>query len=120
MAENAGENSYSRRGWWLWLLYAFVIWQFATTAFWAFHGPWTWTTNQIVFVFYTVAIIVGLGSWLFIWWRGGSQAVKERWARMRRAPAISKRAFTWNLLLWVVIALALVLLFNWLQLRGHA
>jgi hypothetical protein len=104
-------------GKWRWVLYVLVVWQFAATTFRAFHEPWTWTANQYYFVIFAVASAIGVGSWAFVWLRGGAPAVKARWMSFNQARETqsSKRFFRMSLVFWIIIALALVFVFNLVQ-----
>jgi hypothetical protein len=74
-----GENKRSRGTWPLLILFAFALWQVGKTAYAALHRPWTWTMDQVLFVFFAACLVVGLCTWSSLWWRGGTAAVKRRW-----------------------------------------
>jgi hypothetical protein len=116
-AKGAGERP---RPWWKWVLYALILWQFIMTGYTSFHQPWMWTTVQLLFVFSATCLAIVVVAWSFVWWRGGTPALKARSALIRNnacAPR-SKRWGFWNFLFWVIIAVALVLFFNWQQQHG--
>jgi hypothetical protein len=100
--------------WWWWLVYALVAWQFITISFWALYLPWTWTTEQFLFV----GIVVLAVLWAFAWWRRGTAGIKDTLAKARRlrSDPSNKSAFRWNLIFWIAVALALVVYFN---MTGH-
>jgi len=102
------------RGKWRWLLYAFLLWEVARTAFLAFSVPWRWTADQYLFVFFLLCAGSVLVLWGTVWWRGGMAAVKERWALRQQVTGapISKKVLLWAFVFWIVVALALVLFFN--------
>jgi hypothetical protein len=106
-----------QRGWWRWLLYVFVAWQVATTTFWAFRVPWSWTPNQCLFVFFALCAVIVAGLWGYVWFHDGTAAVKERWAfvKQQRNSTPTKSIFLWGLVFWVLVALALVFAFNMMQ-----
>ena len=117
--DEKGQRERNRTPFWIWLLYVFALWQFVKETYSAFHRPWTWTNDQIGFVFLALCTGIGIGSWSFIWWRGGTSAIKARWARVANPFADSStRLFGWRLLFWILVAMALVFFFSWRQQRG--
>jgi len=105
------------QGKWRWLLYLIVAWQFFRTTVSAFSVPWNWTLDQCLFLFFAACVIFASGFWALIWLRGGADAVKERWSfnQQQNARSLNKKFFLWSLLFWIAVAIALVLLFNFLQ-----
>ena len=105
------------QGKWRGLLYVFLAWQFAKTTLAAFSVPWSWTLDQCLFVFFIMCAAFVLGFWAFLWQRGGTAAVKERWAliQQRRDAPLNKKAFRWSLVFWIAIAVVLVVIFNVFQ-----
>ncbi|HEY4076498.1 MAG TPA: hypothetical protein VGM26_06145 [Rhizomicrobium sp.] len=102
------------RGKWLWVIYPLMVLIVIRTAVSAFRVPWAWTQDQIFLAVMAVAILFGLGQWLLIWRRGGTQAVKAQWAarQERMDAALTTKAGTRNFLIWLLIGAALVVLFN--------
>ncbi|MEO8895163.1 MAG: hypothetical protein ABI450_04720 [Rhizomicrobium sp.] len=105
------------RGKWLWLIYLLAALVFVRAAVSAFSAPWIWTSDQIFFVFLLFSIAVGLGSWIVIWLRGGTAAVKAHWAarQERMQASFTGKSLTRNLWFWLLIAVALVIFFNLAQ-----
>jgi hypothetical protein len=104
-----------------WVAWVIVGWVIITTAIRAFWVPWTWNVVQWEFVIVLALVSVGPLMWGYIWMRGGSEAVEVRRAALRTAAAkpLSKRFYTWSLLFWIAVALALVVLFNFLDGARH-
>jgi len=102
------------RGKWLWLIYPVALLIIIRTALAAFSVPWRWTQDQVFFLFLIFCVVVGLGSWIVIWMRGGTAAVKARWTarQARMDAAFSSKAMSRNLLFWILVAVALVIEFN--------
>jgi hypothetical protein len=102
---------------WFWLAYALLAWQFAKTTVSAFSVPWSWALDQLLFVFYVLCGAIVLGFWAFTWQRGGTEAVKARWAQrqQRMAAPLNKKAFRWSLVFWITVAIVLVIIFNVMQ-----
>lgn len=104
-----------------WVAWVIVGWLVITTAIRAFWVPWTWNAVQWEFVILLALVSVGPAMWGYIWVRGGSEAVEARRAALRAAAAkpLSKRFYAWSLLFWIAVALALVVLFNFLAGTRH-
>ncbi|HEY4076496.1 MAG TPA: hypothetical protein VGM26_06135 [Rhizomicrobium sp.] len=102
------------RGKWLWVIYPLMVLIVIRTAVSAFRVPWTWTQDQLLLVLLALAIAFGVGQWLLIWRRGGAAAVKAQWAvrQERMDAAFTTKAVTRNFLIWLLIGVALVVLFN--------
>jgi hypothetical protein len=102
------------RGKWLWLIYLFAVLVVIRTAVTAFSAPWIWNPEQIFFAFLMFSVAVGLGSWILIWLRGGTAAVKAHWAaRQERLNAsLTTKSLSHSLWFWIVLAVGLVILFN--------
>ena len=105
------------QGKWRWLLYVFLAWQFVRITFAAFYVPWRWTIDQCLLVFMLLCVASVLGFWAVLWQRKGIVAVKEQWAlrQQRMAAPLDFKANRWNLVFWIVVALALVVFFNEFQ-----
>jgi hypothetical protein len=102
-----------RRGRWLiWLAAALIV---SPMAFRALAAPWTWTFDQTLLTILTLGLLVSAGLWLRVWLQGGNALVKERWQARQRYQSPSKRSFGWSLVIWIVVALALVVLMNLYQ-----
>lgn len=105
-----------------WVAWVIVGWLIITTAIRAFWVPWTWNAVQWEFVILLALVSVGPAMWGYIWVRGGSEAIEARRAAVRAAAAakpLSKRFYTLSLLFWIAVALALVVLFNFLDIAQH-
>jgi hypothetical protein len=103
-----------RAKWWLWLVWVFVAWKFATTIYGALSEPWRWTLDQYMFVFFLACIALVAAVWTVVWLRDGTGALKLRWQEMRRyqiEPA-SGKGFGWNLVFWIAVAIGLTVFFN--------
>jgi hypothetical protein len=98
--------------WWYWLGYAFGAFYFLNIALGAFSTPWAWTSDQLLFAVLCSVWIAVLAVWGTIWARGGTEAVKERWALMQKQSPRSKKSFLISLIFWIVVAVALVVYFN--------
>ena len=106
-----------QRRWWSWLIYAIGGYYFVLTIFRAFAEPWHWTLYQILFVYFVLCLAAVVGLWTFVWLRGGTAAVRERWALRKQVQvgSFSPRAFGLGILIWTVVALVIVFVFNIIQ-----
>lgn len=98
-----------------WLGLAVTFWTIAIASYWAFRRPWRWDGNQILFVLCLTCLSIVILSWGVVWMRGGSHAVRERWAMVKNPAPVSPRFHRWSLAIWIVVALALVFIFNMYQ-----
>jgi hypothetical protein len=103
--------------WWTWFVWTIALWTIGRTALSAFSVPWQWTVDQCLLVFLGVCGAVAAGTWGWIWFRGGREAVRAALERNRKRLSTppSKKSFYRDLVIWTAIASALVLLFNVLQ-----
>ena len=104
-----------------WVAYIVVGWVLIGTGIRAFWVPWTWNVVQWEFLFLLALVSIGPAMWGYIWMRGGVEAVEARRIALRAAAAkpLPKGFFTWSLLFWIAVALALVVLFNYLDRPHH-
>ncbi len=84
-------------------------------AFRALAAPWTWTFDQTLLIILALGLLVSAGLWLRVWLQGGNALVKEHWQARQRYQPPSKSFSGWNLMIWIVVALALVVLMNLYQ-----
>lgn len=108
------------RGKWLWLiillfLQALVILSAKAVA--AFSAPWTWSKDQLYFSFLLLCAAIGLGSWIAVWMRGGTPAVKARWAteRVRFGEAMTGENFRRWFFFWFALLIGLAILSTFIQ-----
>jgi hypothetical protein len=110
------------RGWWWWLFLAFFAWKMVMTSYWALARPWRWDVNQILFAFFLACVTYVVVFWSVLWLRGGKDAVRQRWARVKSLPQamerVPRKSRTLSLVFWIVIALVLVFVFNLLHRPG--
>lgn len=104
-------------GKWRWLIYAIVVWQFVRATIAAFVVPWRWNADQCIFLLFAFAICFSAATWLFVWIRGGSAGLRqyqlvrnERWSK-----SLNPKLFRWSLLFWIVVAMVLVVFFNFVR-----
>ena len=98
-----------------WFGLAVALWGFINLVIRAFQAPWTWTFAQCLVVFFAGLILVTVAIWLRLWRTSGGAGVRERAALVKASllspPAHPRRNMT-NLVVWIVIAGALVVAFN--------
>jgi hypothetical protein len=104
-------------GKWRWLLYGIAAWMIVRTTISAFRVPWRWSLDQCLFAFIAACAIYALGYWGLVWRRGGMALVREHLAarRQRMDATAGKNVFLWSLFFWLVVAVALVILFHMTQ-----
>lgn len=86
----------------------------------ALSVPWTWTFDQVFAAGLLIAVSVGIVGWGRLWWLGGYPAVNSSLTVLGKQLSASQPLFTFktmllNILFWIVVAVALVFVFNWLQ-----
>jgi hypothetical protein len=108
------------QGKWRWFLfYGIAAWIVIRETISAFRVPWRWSLDQCLFAFLAACAIYALGYWGLVWRRGGMALVRERLAarRQRIDAAADKNVFLWSLAFWLVVAIALVVMFHITQLH---
>jgi len=105
------------RGKWLWLIYPVALVTLIRTALAAFSVPWRWTEDQVFFLFLVVCVVVGLGSWIVVWMRGGTAAVKARWAalQVRTGESMTGKNFRRWFFFWLALLIGLAIYFDFSQ-----
>jgi hypothetical protein len=101
-------------GKWRWLIYLLIAWQVVRASISAFVNPWRWSADQCLFILFVGVGCLWAGTWLFIWIKDGSAGVR-RYRTLRQEKwnkAMNPKIFQWSLLFWVVVAIALVVVFN--------
>ena len=95
--------------WWDWRLLAVAGFIFAITTYNAFTTPWNWSQAQSTFVFFCVCITYVLAFYLIIWMRGGTEAVKARWASAKQMKIRNPRekGYRRGAIYWITIAVLL-------------
>ena len=91
---------------------------FAETAIKAFSTPWVWNFDQFALVIFGGCLVLGLAAWGFRWMKFGTQGVQEQWTSLwERVDALltDKQVRVRNYAIWIIVALALFLYFNWKQ-----
>ena len=101
-----------------WLIWVFVGWFIIAAAFRAFSKPWTWNSAQWELVVLVALFSVGPAMWAYIWMRDGAEGVEARRAELKAAAA-TRRPSKWQYGFWIGVALALVVLFNFLDRPHH-
>jgi hypothetical protein len=66
------------RKWWFWVVFAFGLSNMLRIAIRAFSAPWR-MADQAFFIFCALCLALALGRWAFVWWRGGTAAVRASW-----------------------------------------
>jgi hypothetical protein len=105
---------------WRWVVVVFLALIVVGASVRAFRAPWTWTTDQCLFLLYAGAAFFLIAMWGYIWVRHGKKGVATRWAVLgrRAAKPRSTRSFAVGFALWVAIVIALVIYFNLIQRQG--
>jgi hypothetical protein len=96
------------------VILAFLEWQWVKTTIAAFSVPWHWNGDQLRFLLFLAVFAYVPGIWTFTWASGGSAAVKARWAKLYLRPrlATGRKQLWQSLSFWIVVAIALVVIFN--------
>jgi hypothetical protein len=96
------------------VILTFLAWQWVRTTIAAFSIPWRWSQDQVLFLLLPLGLAYVLGVWAFTWASGGSAAVKARWEKVRWPPELPKnKKILWMQMgFWIVVAIALVVIFN--------
>ena len=77
--------------------------------------PWSWDFSHFSLVFLLAAIFLALASWAVRWMRYGTEGVTQRWNKFGdglTAELGNKPKMRRYLLLWILVAVALVVYFN--------
>jgi hypothetical protein len=102
------------KSWWGWPILAGFGLVAVTTTYRAFTVPWNWDQNQCLFVFFCVCLGYVLSVYLTLWMRGGTQAIKDRWATamQMKDPRLSKQQYHKSPIFWgaIVLTVAITLL----------
>lgn len=97
-----------------WLIYVLFGWYLIRTTISAFVVPWSWTIDQILFIFLMICLTIAIGFWAAVWRRGGVAAVKVQWEsnwKQLDRPR-NETLYRWSLLFWILVAVGLVIYFN--------
>lgn len=102
-------------GKWRWLIYFVVAMTLLGTAVRAFSAPWTWSSDQIVTTIFVLVATVISAMWATVLFREGPRGMRDRWRLGHRTPAVplSRNFFSWSTIIWLLIALGLVVFFNY-------
>jgi hypothetical protein len=107
---------------WLIAIGLFVL-KMISLAIRAFSEPWTGTSDQLLLGFFTLCVLTVVGVLAAVWQRHG---LAELQRRFRAAPGLYRayderpgagKARFGNLLIWIIVALALVVVFQFQQHR---
>ncbi len=89
----------------------------------AFSTPWTGTSDQMLFVFFLLCVSVVLVTLAVVWRRHGYAELQRRFSAAPETYRTGKRPQKTrfeSLAIWIVVALILVFLFQFMQHRPAA
>ena len=78
--------------WIRWLGLLAFLWFILFIGHAALIEPWQWTPAQWLFLFLILCLLVTLMRWLYVWRRGGTAEVRERWQNGINEP-VDKKVF---------------------------
>jgi len=76
------------------------------TGYVASRQPWHWDPAQDLFMFLALCLLVTTARWLYLWRRGGTAEVRERWQNGINEP-IDKKVFARRVAILVGAGMAL-------------
>jgi hypothetical protein len=101
---------------WRWALNVFVTCWVIALAIRAFSVPWRGDFNQWLTILFAAIAVLALSQWGIIWFRGGTEGVRAKRREMTAPrPPQSRAQRAINLTIWIGVAVALVIYFNFHQ-----
>jgi len=106
--------------WWLWVFLAILAVRAFSIVIMAFREPWRSSFDQWEAIFFATLLFLVVAFWGHLWLREGNAGVKSRLVFLSKESArfpLNRRQFRFALVFWIVVALALVAFFNFMETR---